>query len=160
MGRMKPGRILTTVVALGGGMFLLGGSLLRLETQLTGTPGHFRAEHCEIYDTDGDDDGLTCSGPFEAEDGSFRIAEVEVDTTFDEKPTEPVAVTVDGPSAAGAVKNENGVWLIPGATGLVCLLVGAWNVRQAVRSRGAGPSGTNGATSDAGTADRPAPSPS
>ncbi|MGW7363256.1 hypothetical protein ACWGI8_07475 [Streptomyces sp. NPDC054841] len=153
---MGPRRIITTVVALGAGVYLLGGSVMRLETQLTGTPGHFRAEHCEIYESRRDDDGVTCSGSFEAEDGSFRIAQVEVDTAFDEKPTEPVAVTVDGPSATEAVESQNNVWLIPGGTGLLCLLVGAWNVTQAVRSRGPRPSGTT----DAATAEKPAPSPS
>ncbi|GAA5700968.1 hypothetical protein Save01_01771 [Streptomyces avermitilis] len=33
MARMGPRRLLTTVVVLGGGAFLLGAGLLRLETQ-------------------------------------------------------------------------------------------------------------------------------
>ena len=139
MGRIGPRRVLVTVVALGAGVFLLGGGLMRLETRLTGVPGHFRAERCEISESRHGDDGLLCTGSFEAEDGSFRIAQVDVETVFDEKPTEPVAATVDGPSATVAVEHRTGAWLLPAATGLVCLIVGVWNVVVAVRrTRGSG----------------------
>ncbi|MEU2583895.1 hypothetical protein ABZ612_13170 [Streptomyces avermitilis] len=81
---MGPRRLLTTVVALGGGAFLFGAGPLRLETHLR-------------------------------------------------QPTEPVATFVDGPTSTTAVEQDNGVRLLPGGTGLVCLLAGAWNIRSAVK---------------------------
>ncbi|MEU3299017.1 hypothetical protein ABZ729_04190 [Streptomyces sp. NPDC006678] len=138
-------RVLTTVVALGAGVFLLGAGLSRLETRITGVPGQFRAERCEVSESKRGDDGVLCAGSFEADDRSFRIERLDVETTFDAKPAGPVPVTVDGPSATVAVDNEAGVWLYPGATGLVCLLVGAWNVRGAlVRKRGGAVSAASG----------------
>ncbi|MGW7044694.1 hypothetical protein ACWGDT_18670 [Streptomyces avermitilis] len=77
-------------------------------------------------------------GSFEADDHAFRIDQVEVDTAFDKQPTaafdkqppEPVATFVDGPTSTTAAEKENGVSLLPGATGPVCLLAGAWNIRS------------------------------
>ncbi|MFF6783005.1 hypothetical protein [Streptomyces sp. NPDC012510] len=129
---MGPRKLLTTVVALGGGAFLLGAGVLRLETQLTGVPGQFVVGRCEVSESRGDDE-WKCSGSFRADDDAFRIPEVEVDTTFATKPTEPVPVHVDDASSTTAVERDNGVWLYPGATGLLCLGVGAWNVRSALK---------------------------
>ncbi|MEU9013447.1 hypothetical protein AB0D12_27535 [Streptomyces sp. NPDC048479] len=150
MERTGPRRVLVTLVALCAGVFLLGTGLMRLETRLTGVAGQFRAERCEISKSRHGDDGLLCSGSFEAEDGAFRIAQIEVETTFDEKPTEPVTATVDGPSATVAVEHRLGAWLAPGATGLFCLLVAAWNVRSALRRRRGTGSPTASDTAEAG----------
>ncbi|WP_327325712.1 hypothetical protein OG735_27000 [Streptomyces sp. NBC_01210] len=150
MEQIGPRRVLVTLVALGAGVFLLGTGLMRLETRLTGVAGQFRAERCEISKSRHGDDGLLCSGSFEAEDGAFRIAQIEVETAFDEKPTEPVTATVDGPSATVAVEHRLGAWLAPGATGLFCLLVAAWNVRSALRRRRGAGSPTASDTAEAG----------
>ncbi|MFF5362971.1 DUF3592 domain-containing protein [Streptomyces scabiei] len=131
MARMGPRKLLTTVTALGGGAFLLGAALLRLETQLNGVAGRFEVTRCEVSESDGDDD-WSCEGSFRADDGSFRVPRVEVDTTFASRPTGPVPAYVDDASSATAVVRDNGVWLYPGATGLVCLAVGGWNVRSAL----------------------------
>lgn len=135
MQRMGPRRVLVTLLGLGAGVFLLGSGLMRLETRLTGESGQFRAEHCEISESRHGDDGVLCSGSFEADDGSFRIAKVDVETAFDEKPAEPLAATVDSPSSTVAVEHRLGAWLLPGATGLFCLLVGVWNVVAEIRRR-------------------------
>ncbi|MGX5185057.1 hypothetical protein ACWKT5_20050 [Streptomyces avermitilis] len=95
--------------------------------------GQFRAERCEVSGSRHGDDGWLRNGSFEADDHAFRIDRVEVDTTFDKQPTEPVATFVDGPTSTTAVEKDNGVWLLPGGTGLVCLLAGAWNIRSAVK---------------------------
>ncbi|MEW2080752.1 hypothetical protein [Streptomyces sp. NPDC005283] len=156
MQRIGPRRVLVTLVALGAGVFLLGAGLMRLETRLTGVAGQFRAERCEISESRHGDDGLLCSGSFEAGDGAFRIARIDVETTFDEKPTGPVAATVDGPSATVAVEHRVGAWLAPGATGLFCLLVAAWNIWSALRR----PRGTGApAASDTAEAGRSQQSP-
>ncbi|MFF3286585.1 hypothetical protein [Streptomyces sp. NPDC003023] len=133
MRGIGPRRAITTVVALAGGAFLVGASLLRLETQLSGVAGSFTAESCARPEYGDSDDGLECTGTFEAGDGSFRITGVEVDTTFEEEPSSPVATAVDGPSATTAVLDENRVWLLPGGTGLLIFGVGAWNVYSALR---------------------------
>lgn len=132
MTRMGPRKLLTTVVALGGGVFLFGAAVLRLETQLTGVPGQFVVSRCEVSESRGEDE-WKCGGSFRADDNSFLIPEVEVDTTFETKPTGPVPVFVDDESSTTAVERDRGVWLWPGATGLLCLGVGAWNVRTALR---------------------------
>lgn len=129
---MGPRKLLTTVVALGGGAFLLGAGVLRLETQLTGVSGQFAVGRCEVSESRGDD-AWKCSGSFRADDDSFRIPEIEVDTTFETKPTGLVPVHVDDESSTTAVERDSGVWLYPGATGLLCLGVGAWNVRSALK---------------------------
>lgn len=79
------------------------------------------------------DDEWKCGGSFRADDRSFVLPEVEVDTTFATKPTGPVAVVVDDESSTTAVERDRSVWLYPGATGLLCLGVGTWNVRSALR---------------------------
>ncbi len=132
MTRMGPRKALTTVVALGGGVFLLGAAVLRLETQLTGVPGQFMAAQCEVSESRGDDE-WKCGGSFRADDNSFVIPKVEVDTTFATKPTGLVPVVVDDETSTTAVEQDYSVWLYPGATGLLCLGVGAWNVRSAIR---------------------------
>ncbi|WP_086748967.1 hypothetical protein OG920_42155 [Streptomyces europaeiscabiei] len=129
---MGPRKLLTTVVALGGGLFLFGAAALRLETRLNGVAGQFVVSRCEVSESRGDDE-WKCSGSFRADDDSFLIPAVEVDTTFATKPTGLVPVYVDDKSSTTAVERDNGVWLYPGATGLVCLGVGAWNVRSALR---------------------------
>ncbi|MFE7765635.1 hypothetical protein [Streptomyces sp. NPDC057438] len=132
MARMGPRKLLTTVMALGGGAFLFGAGVLRLETQLNGVAGQFVVARCQVSESDGEED-WSCEGSFRADDGSFRIPRVEVDTTFASRPTGPVRVHVDDESSTTAVVRDNGVWLYPGATGLVCLAVGGWNVRSALR---------------------------
>ncbi len=132
MRRMGPRRLLTTVVALGGGLFLFGAAVLRLETQLNGVAGQFVVARCQVSESRGDDE-WQCAGSFRADDDSFLIPEVEVDTTFATKPAGLVPVYVDGESSTTAVVRDNGVWLYPGATGLLCLVVGGWNVRSALR---------------------------
>ncbi|MEH0517701.1 hypothetical protein [Streptomyces stelliscabiei] len=132
MARMGPRKLLTTVVALGGGTFLFGAAVLRLETQLNGVAGQFVVSGCEVSESRGDDE-WQCRGSFRADDDAFRIPEVEVDTTFATRPTGPVPVYVDDASSTTAVERDNGVWLYPGATGLACLAVGGWNVRSALR---------------------------
>ncbi|MGW1893430.1 hypothetical protein ACWCP6_24755 [Streptomyces sp. NPDC002004] len=133
MARMGPRRLWTTVLGLGGGIFLVGASALRADTQLTGVAGEFRAEHCEVSKSRHGDDGWMCSGTFRADGDGFRIARVEVDTVFDKRPTGPVAVRVDGPSSTTAVQDDAGGWLVPGGTGLLCLGVAGWNIRSAVK---------------------------
>jgi hypothetical protein len=129
---MGPRKLLTMMVALGGGVFLFGAAVLRLETQLNGVAGQFVVARCEVSESRGDDD-WKCSGSFRANDDSFLLPEVEVDTTFATKPTGTVPVYVDDESSTTAVVRDNGVWLYPGATGLLCLAVGGWNVRSALR---------------------------
>ncbi|UUU36856.1 hypothetical protein JIX56_02215 [Streptomyces sp. CA-210063] len=120
------------MVALGGGVFLFGAAVLRLETRLTGVAGVFVVGQCEVSESRGDDE-WKCGGSFRANDDSFLLPEVEVDTTFATKPTGPVPALVDDESSTTAVVRDNGVWLYPGATGLLCLVVGGWNVRSALR---------------------------
>ncbi|MET7860796.1 hypothetical protein ABZS81_27060 [Streptomyces sp. NPDC005318] len=133
MARMGPRRLWTTVLGLGGGIYLIGASMLRADTQLTGTAGQFRAEHCEVAESRRGESNWTCRGPFEADDHTFRIAQVEVDTTFDKPPTSAVATRVDGPSSTAAVEDSASGWLLPGGTGLLCLGVASWNIRSAFR---------------------------
>jgi hypothetical protein len=129
---MGPRKLLTTVVALGGGVFLFGAAVLRLETQLNGVAGQFVVSRCEVSPSRGDDE-WQCRGSFRADDDSFLIPEVEVDTTFATKPTGLVPAYVDDASSTTAVERDHGVWLYPGATGLLCLVVGGWNIRSALR---------------------------
>ena len=150
-----PRKPLTTVLALGGGVFLFRGSMLRLDTQLTGVSGQFVAARREVSESHGarcpsrtargvrvarrevseshGADDWKCGGSFRADDDSFRIPGVEVDTVFETKPTGLVPVVVEDESSTTAVEKDYGVWLWPGATGLLCLGMGAWNVRLTLR---------------------------
>ena len=60
------------------------------------------------------DDEWKCSGSFRADDDSFLIPAVEVDTTFATKPTGLVPVYVDDESSTTAVERDNGVCAVPG----------------------------------------------
>ncbi|MGW7342142.1 hypothetical protein [Streptomyces sp. NPDC054854] len=77
---------------------------------------------------------VMCGGTFTARDGSFSLARVSVDTTFDTPPTTPVATVVSGPDATEAVSAERRAWALPGATGLRCLAVAVRNVTSIART--------------------------
>ncbi|MFJ8013081.1 hypothetical protein [Streptomyces sp. NPDC096339] len=115
-------RSVPIIVCLAAGIHFLSSAAPRLVTQLTGVEGAFRAEHCREAPYQAGERTLTCTGGFTAADGSFTLAEVEVDTAFEAPPAGPVAVTVSGPAADTAVRRNLLVWLGPGTAGALALI--------------------------------------
>jgi hypothetical protein len=128
-------QFLIMLVALIGGVGLIVFSVIRAETQLTGTPGQFVAQQCETEKTRRGGVNYSCTGSFEADDKSFTIESVEVDTTFDSQPTAPVATKVEGPDATTAVADDYKKWAIPGGTGVIILIFGIFMLRGRIRDR-------------------------
>ncbi|MFF4317223.1 hypothetical protein [Streptomyces sp. NPDC001568] len=145
------GRLYSTAISIAGTVILLYFVIPRMTTQLTGVEGSFTAVSCTPYESRRDSDSVMCSGGFTAGDGSFSLARVSVDTTFDAPPTSPVAAVVSGPDATEAVSAERRAWVLPGATGLLCLAVAVWNVRSIARTVRASRAGS-GTTAAAGPA--------
>ncbi|MCX5201003.1 hypothetical protein OG897_05945 [Streptomyces sp. NBC_00237] len=134
---MTVGRAWRILLAICGGAVLLGIALLRLHTQLTGTPGFFTAASCVVSDSsDKDDPAYECVGSFAPTNGTFHIPYLEVDTTFPAPPREPVAVFVDEGDTDTAVVTGNEAWLPQGLAGLVLLPAGIF---MAVRAAQSGP---------------------
>ncbi|NYV77298.1 hypothetical protein [Streptomyces sp. UH6] len=128
-------QFLIMIVALVGGVGLIVFSVIRADTQVTGTPGQFTAQQCETEKTRRSGTTYSCTGSFEADDKSFTIASVEVDTTFDSEPTSPVATKVEGPDATTAVVDDYKKWAVPGGTGVIILIFGVFMLRGRIRSR-------------------------
>ncbi|MGW7061483.1 hypothetical protein ACWGHM_23515 [Streptomyces sp. NPDC054904] len=128
------GRLYSTAISIAGTVILLWFTIPRMTTQLAGVEGSFTAVSCTPYESRRDSDSVMCGGTFTARDGSFSLARVSVDTTFDTPPTTPVATVVSGPDATEAVSAERRAWALPGATGLLCLAVAVWNVTSIART--------------------------
>lgn len=115
-------RSVPIAVCLAVGVYFLSSAAPRLAIQLTGVAGTFRAEHCREAPYQAGERSLTCTGNFTAADGSFTLAAIEVDTTFEARPAGPVPVAVSGPGADTAVRRTLLVWLGPGAAGALALI--------------------------------------
>ncbi|MEU3554226.1 hypothetical protein [Streptomyces fragilis] len=128
-------QFLIMIVGLVGGVCLIGFSIIRMDTQLTGTPGRFTAQLCESETTRRGGVNWSCTGSFVADDKSFTLESAEMDTTFDSEPTAPVAAKAEGPDATTVVADDPKKWAIPGGTGVIIFGFGAFMLRGRLRDR-------------------------
>ncbi|QES56188.1 hypothetical protein DEJ51_20140 [Streptomyces venezuelae] len=116
------------------GIYMCHAAVPRLITQLTGVEGTFRAEHCAWGEPDSDGErAMRCTGDFTAADGSFTLAGVKSDGTFDERPKAPVSARASGPSADHAVQMDFAGSLAPIGMGLTAFAFPAWALTAATR---------------------------
>ncbi|MEV7562853.1 hypothetical protein [Streptomyces sp. NPDC089795] len=121
-------------VSIAAGIYMCHAAVPRLITQLTGVDGAFRAERCVWGEPDADGDRTTtCTGDFAAADGSFTLARIKIDGSFDERPKGPVSARVSGPSADHAVQMGLASSLAPIGLGLTAFVFPAWAVTAATR---------------------------
>ncbi|MFA7766932.1 hypothetical protein [Streptomyces sp. NRRL S-448] len=121
-------------IGIAAGIFMYSAATPRLITQLTGVEGTFSAEICTWGDFDSEGDRrMSCVGDFTASDGSFTLSEIEIDGTFDDRPTAPMAARVSGPSADHAVQTDLGTSLAPMGVGLTAFAFPAWALTAATR---------------------------
>ncbi|MCX4541813.1 hypothetical protein [Streptomyces sp. NBC_01565] len=138
------------LIGFGIGIFAFSVAVPRLVTQLTGVEGTFVAERCRWEENTHGERHAACTGSFTAADGSFTLRGIDIDGLFDERPTQPMAARVSGPSADTVVQTDLLTSLLPIGIGVLACIFPVWAVIAAVRDAIGRRRGTIGDGSAAG----------